>query len=46
MASNFGITVAQHSYGYCVKLEGDCAATSAYELINAISRILSGGDRG
>ena len=33
MASNFGITAAKHSYGYCLKLEGDFDATSAYELI-------------
>ena len=39
MAPNFGITVAQHSYGCCVKLEGDFDATSAYELINAIKKL-------
>jgi hypothetical protein len=39
MASNFGITAAKHSYGYCLKLEGDFDATSAYELIYAIKKL-------
>jgi len=39
MASNFGISVAEHSDGYGLKLAGDFDATSAYELIYAIKKL-------
>jgi hypothetical protein len=40
MASNFGIVVDKNSDGSILKLAGDFDATSAYELIYAIKKLL------
>jgi hypothetical protein len=40
MASNFGIAIDKSSNSFSLKLEGDFDATSAYELIYAIKKLL------
>jgi len=40
MASNFGIAIDKSGNSFGLKLEGDFDATSAYELIYAIKKLL------